>query len=135
MADELTARSGKNAWVIGDRTLPQSTYFEHISRLRKAGSDFFLLLIKYTLGKDFADMQCGLKGFIKVADEIVLHKSRINFFAFDFECLYIAGKSKIDDYKIPVHLRNQAASTVWINRDGWKLLKDVLKIIFCNKYD
>ena len=135
MADKLKSQSGKKTWVIGDRTLPQSTYFEHISRLRKAGSDFFLLLIKYTLGRNFADTQCGLKGFTREAGQIVLNKSRINRFAFDFECLYIASHNKVNFHKIPVNLRNQASSTVRIYRDGWKLLTDIFKIVLWYKYD
>lgn len=135
IADALGANVNKKVWAIGDRTLPGSTYFEHISTLRKAGSDFFLLIIKHTLGKEFADTQCGLKGFTRDAGEMVLSKSYVNRFAFDFECLFIARHHKIEIIKFPVNLRNQSDSTVSIFRDGWKVLKDVFKIIFWHNYD
>ena len=93
------------------------------------------MIIKHTLGKDFADTQCGLKGFTREAGEMVLSKSFVNRFAFDFECLFIARHHKIDIIKVPVNLRNQSASTVSIFRDGWKALKDVFKIIFLHNYD
>lgn len=135
MANRLHQNTKKALWVIGDRTLPGSVYFDHIPWIRKAGSNFFLLIIKLTLGQGFEDTQCGLKGFTRVAGDMVLVKSAINRFAFDFECLYIANYLKIKVIKIPVVLRNQSASTVRIYRDGVKLLKDVLKVIFFYKYD
>lgn len=134
MAGTLEANSHRNVWVIGDRTLPDSKYFEHTLALRKAGSNLLLLIIKHTLGKDFADTQCGLKGFTRGAGECVFSKSLVNRFAFDFECLYIARQKKIDVLKIPVSLRNQSPSTVRLYRDGMRLLKDVLKILFWYRY-
>lgn len=122
-------------WVIGDRTLPESFYYGHISRIRKWGSNFFLLIIKHTLGKDFADTQCGLKGFTRIAGDRVFSKSKVNRFAFDYECLFIARRLRIKVIKMPVKLRNQSESTVKIYRDGIKLLKDILKVIFVYKYE
>ena len=135
MTNTLKEKIEDNVWVIGDRTLPGSIYFDNIPWLRKAGSDLFLIIIKYTLGTQFADTQCGLKGFTRKAGELVFTKSQIDRFAFDFESLFIARKLKLPVYKIPVQLRNQSPSTVRVFRDGMKLLKDVLKVILINKYD
>lgn len=135
MFETLQKNKEENIWVIGDRTLPGSVYFNNIPVLRKMGSDFFLMIIKHTLGDKFADTQCGLKGFTRNAGEIIFARSKINRFAFDFECLFIARKYKMNVVKIPVVLRNQSPSTVRVVRDGFKLLKDVLKVIFINKYD
>lgn len=135
MFETLQQYQHQNIWVIGDRTLPGSVYFENISWLRKAGSDLFLLIIKHTLGERFADTQCGLKGFTKKGGEMVFAQSKINRFAFDFECLFIAGKLDLKVIEIPVILRNQSPSTVRLVRDGSALLKDVLKVIFINRYD
>lgn len=135
MANVLHANAAKQLCVIGDRTLPGSSYYEQISTTRKLGSNFFLLVIKHTLGKDFADTQCGLKGFTRTAAEAIFKRSHINRFAFDFECLFISRHLKIDVEKIAVTLRNQSPSTVRIYSDGLKLLKDIFKIIFYYKYD
>lgn len=135
MVNTLYSNKEKALWVIGDRSLPGSVYFDHIPLIRKAGSNFFLLIIKLTLGTGFEDTQCGLKGFTRKAGEEVFEKSVVNRFAFDFECLYIANHLKIKVIKTPVVLRNQSASTVRVYRDGVKLLKDVIKVVFFYKYD
>jgi dolichyl-phosphate beta-glucosyltransferase len=135
MVETLKANAGKSICVIGDRTLPGSVYFDDISRVRKAGSDCFLKIIKVTLGKEFADTQCGLKGFTRNAAQLIFPRSVVNRFAFDFECLYIAKQLNLEVIKIPVLLRNQSHSTVNVIRDGWKLMQDVLKVIAVNKYD
>lgn len=135
MLHSLQQQQSSNIWVIGDRTLPSSAYFDHIPFIRKLGSDFFLLIIKYTLGPSFSDTQCGLKGFTRSAGQLVLERSKINRFAFDFECLYIARHHQLPVIKIPVSLRNQSKSTVRIVRDGLKLLKDAARVIIFNKYD
>lgn len=135
MYDLLQSNASDNVWVIGDRTLPGSTYFDHISPSRKAGSNLFLFIIKHTLGKNFADTQCGLKGFTRQAGKSVFMRSKIDRFAFDFESLYIASKLRMIVHKIPVHLRNQSPSSVRIYRDGWKVLTDVFKVICCHTYE
>jgi dolichyl-phosphate beta-glucosyltransferase len=135
VADTLKASQPKEMWVIGDRTLPASKYYSHIPRVRKLGSDFFLFVIKHTLGKNYADTQCGLKGFTRKAGELVFNKSHVNRFAFDFECLYIARHLNLPIEKVPVELRNQSPSTVRIYRDGLKLLKDIFYILARYKYD
>jgi dolichyl-phosphate beta-glucosyltransferase len=135
VADTLAAHQPKELWVIGDRTLPGSRYYSHIPAIRKLGSDFFLFVIKHTLGRNYADTQCGLKGFTKQAGELVLKKSHVNRFAFDFECLYIARHLGLHIEKVPVILRNQSPSTVKVYRDGMKLLKDIFYILTRYNYD
>lgn len=128
-------KAKQNIWVIGDRTLSESVYFEKISWVRKTGSDIFLKIIKWTLGKKIADTQCGLKGFTRESGGLVLNKSFVNRFAFDYECLFIAKQKNIKIKKVPVALRNQSKSSVNVFRDGIKLFIDVFYINFINKYD
>lgn len=132
---EELIKANKNTWVIGDRTLPESEYFEKTSWVRKIGSDIFLRIIKWTLGNSIADTQCGLKGFTRESGGLVLNKSFVNRFAFDYECLFIAKQKNIKIKKVPVALRNQSKSSVNVFRDGIKLFIDVFYINFINKYD
>jgi dolichyl-phosphate beta-glucosyltransferase len=128
-------RSNSETWVIGDRTLPNSQYFEKTTWFRKIGSQVLLVINQITLGNEIADTQCGLKGFTRSSGQRIFSVSKINRFAFDYECLFIAKKLKIQIIKMPVVLRNKAKSSVNIFRDGLKLLADVFSIIFIHKYD
>lgn len=116
--------------VIGDRTLPQSDYFSHISCKRFWASRFFSFLTEKLLTRNFCDTQCGLKGFnAKTAIEI-FSSIKINGYAFDAELIYFAMKKNYSIKKIPVNFRNSEGSGAGIFRDGIKMFFDVLRIKF-----
>lgn len=114
--------------VIGDRTLPGSSYFTEISRSRKIGSTIFSFIVgRFVAGGHF-DTQCGMKGFrASVADDL-FSVGKVNGFAFDVELLYISLKRNYDIKRLPVVLRCQEGSSVSVLIHGMGMLIDLYKI-------
>ncbi len=114
--------------VIGDRTLPGSSYFTEISRLRKIGSNIFSFIVgRFVAGGHF-DTQCGMKGFRAFVANDLFSVSKVNGFAFDVELLYISLKRNYDIKRLPVVLRCQEGSSVSVLRHGIGMLFDLYKI-------
>jgi dolichyl-phosphate beta-glucosyltransferase len=116
------------AIVIGDRTLPGSSYFSEISKTRKNSSSFFKFLVGRFVTTGMFDTQCGIKGFRAEVAEDIFSVQKINGFAFDVELLYIALKRNYDIKRLPVKLRTNEASTISLAREGFNMVSDILKI-------
>lgn len=114
--------------VIGDRTLPNSTYFTEIPFARKIGSNVFTFFVGRFVTTGMFDTQCGMKGFRKETAEKLFPISSINGFAFDVELIYIALKKNIDIKKLYVNLRNQESSSVRLLKHSPNMLIDLFRI-------
>jgi dolichyl-phosphate beta-glucosyltransferase len=114
--------------VIGDRTLPGSSYFAEVSGLRKFGSNILSFIVgRFVAGGHF-DTQCGMKGFRGEVARDLFSVGRINGFAFDVELLYISLKRNYDIKRLPVVLRCQEGSTVSVVRHGLGMVMDLFRI-------
>jgi len=114
--------------VVGDRTLPDSTYGLDVGWQRSLGSRVFSELFGRLVTGGFFDTQCGLKGFRGDVAELLFPRCSLDRFAFDVELIYIALKHRLDIKRIPVQLRNNETSTVRLHRDGFRMARDVLRI-------
>ena len=114
--------------VIGDRTLPGSSYFTEIPFSRKIGSAIFTFIVGRFVTSGMFDTQCGMKGFRKKTAEKIFSLSMINGFAFDVELIYIALKNKWAIKRLPVKLRNQEGSSVNLLKHSPEMLMDLFKI-------
>ncbi|MFC2101089.1 glycosyltransferase [Bacteroidota bacterium] len=114
--------------VVGDRTLPESEYFDEISRNRKIGSAIFTFIVGRFITTGLFDTQCGLKGFRAAIAEDLFSVGRINGFAFDVEVLYIALKRNYDIKRLPVRLRSNESSTVKVFSHGIRMVMDLFRI-------
>lgn len=116
------------AVVIGDRTLPGSSYFTEISAIRKFGSTIFSFIVgRFVAGGHF-DTQCGMKGFRADVAKDLFSVTQINGFAFDVELLYVSLKRNYDIKRLPVVLRCQEGSSVSVVWHGIGMLFDLFKI-------
>lgn len=114
--------------IIGDRSLPESIYFNEITLLRRIGSAIFTFIIGRFVTTGMSDTQCGFKGFNKnIAMDLFSH-SVINGFSFDVEIIYISLKRNYDIKKIPVQLRNNESSSVRLISHGFMMLKELIHI-------
>lgn len=112
--------------VIGDRTLPESSYLSEIPFSRKLGSVFFTFIVGRFVTSGLNDTQCGIKGFkAKVADDL-FSVSTINGFAFDVELLYVALKRNYDIKRLPVKLRNNDETSVSLIKHAPGMLRDIV---------
>lgn len=114
--------------VIGDRGLPESKYFNEISKKRKLGSNIFTFFVGRFVTTGIPDTQCGLKGFKAKVAEDIFSKACINGFAFDVEAIYIALKRNYDIKRLPVVLRSTEGSSVSLLKHSLGMLRDLLKI-------
>lgn len=117
--------------AVGDRTLPASDYFDHMSAARRFASRLFSRLIVLIFGKGFGDTQCGLKGFSKDTGRRLFELSKVNGFAFDVELFRSAKSEKIEITPFPVQIRpknSQGKSSVRLMKHGSRMFIDLWKI-------
>jgi dolichyl-phosphate beta-glucosyltransferase len=114
--------------VIGDRTLPASSYHELQSWTRRAASRLFSSFVGRLVTGGFFDTQCGLKAMRGDVANILLPLIRTERFAFDVELVYLALKFRLDIKRVPVRLEENQASSVRVVRDGFAALRDVLRM-------
>lgn len=111
--------------VVGDRTLPGSSYSAHIGWPRRVASGFASFLIGRLVTGGFFDSQCGLKGVRGDVADALFPLLRIDRFAFDVEVIYIALKHRLDIKRIPVQLRRNATTSVRVVRDSIRSMTDL----------
>ncbi len=86
--------------IIGDRTLPASSYAE-APFIRSAGSKILSFLVSNYVTPGFYDTQCGVKGFKRNVAQDIFSQLTISGFSFDVEVIFIAVKKKYTIIKIP----------------------------------
>lgn len=121
----ITAR-GFHA-VIGDRTLPGSTY-EHAGWLRNVVSELASFLFRALVTGGIYDTQCGMKAVRGDIAREVFSVARINGFAMDVELIYLLLKNRLDIKRMRVRLRNSAPSSVRVVRDTYRAMRDIARL-------
>lgn len=114
--------------VLGDRTLPQSSYRLHLSWKRRLASRVFSEFVGTLVTGGFFDTQCGFKGFRGDVADALFPLTRVDRFAFDVELIYLALKHSLECKRIPVRLRHNAGSSMRLVRDSARMFVDVLRI-------
>ncbi len=130
--DEMVNVLQNNKIVIGDRTLPSSSYPKEISLYRKWGSNLLSCLINWFYVRGIRDSQCGIKGFRAETGKAIFNKVSLNGFAFDVEVLVIARKNKYDIMRTPVHVYAQPTTSVRVMKDGLGMLISLIRIAINN---
>lgn len=113
--------------VIGDRTLPGSTYAS-TGLLRTAISGLASLSFRTLVTGGIYDTQCGFKIFRGDVGREVFRLSRIKGFAIDVEIIALLLKYRLDIKRIPVRLERNAPSSVRVVRDSVKAFEDIVAI-------
>jgi len=114
--------------VVGDRTLPGSSYAADVDAPRRVMSGMGSFLIGRVVTGGFFDTQCGLKGLRGDIADALFPLIRIDRFAFDIELVYIALKHRLDIKRVPVQLRRNTSTSVRVVRDSIRSLIDLGKI-------
>ena len=113
--------------VIGDRTLPGSSYAS-TGLLRTAVSEFASFSFRTLVTGGIYDTQCGFKFFRGDVGREVFRLSRIRGFAIDVELIYLLLKYRLDIKRIPVRLERNAPSSVRVVRDSATAFRDIATI-------
>jgi len=113
--------------VIGDRTLPGSSYNDAGTR-RAVLSQLASFTFRTLVTGGIYDTQCGFKVFRGDVAEDVFRLTRIDGFAIDVEVIYLLLKYRLDIKRIPVRLINNGRSSVHVLRDSARATRDVASI-------
>lgn len=114
--------------VVGDRTLPESSYASEVGWPRRVMSGVGSFLIGRIVTGGFFDTQCGLKGVRGDVADAMFPLLHIHRFTFDVELVYIALKHRLDIKRIPVQLRRNTTSSVRVVQDSIRSLVDLMTI-------
>ena len=121
-------RDGGFHLVIGDRSLPGSSYHQATSWARRIASSVFTEFVGRIVTGGFFDTQCGLKAVRGDVADVLFPLLRVDRFAFDVELVYVALKHRLDIKRIPVQLVHNETSSVRLLRDSARGAIDVCRI-------
>lgn len=119
---------------IGSRGLKDSKIIIRQPIYRRTMGKIFNLTVRLLLIKKIRDTQCGFKCFKKEVAREIFNQTKINGFCFDVEVLYIAQRKGYRIKEIPVKWYDFPDSKVGIFKDSLKMLIEIFKIKFINKY-
>ena len=112
--------------VIGDRLHPESVCEVEVGPLRRLSSAVYTFLVNHLLGLDYADTQCGYKGYRAAAAAFLYGRLRVTSFAFDAELLMRAQAAGYRVRRQPLRLQHDEDSSVRLSRHAPRMLADVL---------
>src|SRR4029077_6628605 len=129
-ADKLLAALREQGYdaAIGSRALDRSLIEVHQSVIREQAGIFFNRLVRWILGIEFSDTQCGFKAFRRERARIIFEQQRIERFGFDPEILFLAKRNGLRVAEIPVRWSHDAATKVSVVADGMRMLLELLVI-------
>lgn len=113
--------------VVGDRTLPGSTY-DPAGPLRRVISEVASFAFRTLVTGGIYDTQCGFKAFRGDVAAELFRVARIDGFAIDVELIYLVLKHRLDLKRIPVRLQRNAPSSVHVIRDSARTFRDIATI-------
>lgn len=114
--------------VVGSRQHAETQTIVGSGRLRDLAGRLFNLTTGLVLSRRFADTQCGLKGFHHDAAARIFGLARVDGFAFDVELLWLAAHLDLSVDEVPVELANAAGSTVRLNIDPIRMVRDLWRV-------
>ncbi len=114
--------------VIGDRLHPESDAAVEVGALRKLSSIVYTWLVRHALGLDFADTQCGYKGYRADIARALYGALEVTSFAFDAELLLRAKRAGYQIRRQPVRLVHDKESSVSLLRHAPAMLWDVARL-------
>ena len=114
--------------VIGDRLLPESRCETDVSGARRLSSVVFTFLVQRWVGLDFADTQCGYKGYRAPVARALFTPLELTSFAFEVEILLRARKAGYQIRRQPLRLVHNEDSSVRLSRHAPRMFLDTLRI-------
>ncbi len=112
--------------VTGSRYVPGAKVQRTLSRLIL--SKVYNYLLRFVLGLDVADSQCGFKGIRREVAQRVLPHVKDQWWFFDTEMLYVAKKMGYAVREIPVEWYEQDETSVQLVRVSLDYIKNILRL-------
>ncbi|MDD3088330.1 MAG: glycosyltransferase family 2 protein [Candidatus Omnitrophica bacterium] len=127
--DKLISAMGAGAHIaIGSRAVDGSQVEVKQPFFRQTMGKVFNRIVRFILGENIHDTQCGFKAFGKTEAKELFRDMFIPGFAFDAELLYLARKRGLKVSEIGVVWQNSPVSKVRPVMSSLEMLRDVIKI-------
>jgi len=124
--------------AIGSRWLRAETQTQRQPLHRQLFGRIFNLILRITLGLQFADTQCGFKAFKQSAVQAIFPLQKIERWGFDPEILFLARKLKFKVTEVPVAWGHDGRTRINPLIDGSRMVMEMLRIRWYDltgKYD
>jgi glycosyltransferase involved in cell wall biosynthesis len=114
--------------AIGSRWLRAETQTQRQPLLRQLLGRVFNLMLRITLGLQFADTQCGFKAFKQGAVQAIFPRQRIERWGFDPEILFLARKLKFTVKEVPVAWGHSGGTRINPLVDGFRMFTEMVRV-------
>jgi dolichyl-phosphate beta-glucosyltransferase len=114
--------------AIGSRWLRAELQTQRQPLHRQLFGRIFNLLLRITLGLQFADTQCGFKAFKRAAAQAIFPWQKIERWGFDPEILFLARKFDFKVEEVPVHWGHSGGARINPLIDGARMFQEMLRI-------
>jgi dolichyl-phosphate beta-glucosyltransferase len=124
--------------AIGSRWLRAETQTQRQPFYRQVFGRVFNLMLRLSLGLQFADTQCGFKAFKRAAVEAIFPLQKIERWGFDPEILFLARKFGFKVKEVPVAWGHSGETRIHPLVDGSRMFAEMLHIRWFDltgKYD
>ena len=115
--------------VVGSRRHTETNTLVQARRLREIGGRVINRFTHAVLLGHHRDTQCGLKAFRSDVARLIFTKTRIDGFAFDVEVFHLAERYRLSLREVPVAVENSSRSTVHVVSDGFRLVRDLVRVL------
>ena len=114
--------------AIGSRAVDRSLIEVHQSVIREQAGIFFNRMVRWIMGIEFSDTQCGFKAFRRERARIIFEQQRVERFGFDPEILFLAKRNGLRVAEVPVRWSHDSATKVNVAADGIRMFLELLLI-------
>jgi glycosyltransferase involved in cell wall biosynthesis len=114
--------------AIGSRWLRAETQTQRQPFHRQVMGRIFNLLLRITLGLNFADTQCGFKAFKRKAVDAIFPLQKIERWGFDPEILFLARKFGFTVQEVAVAWGHSGGTRIHPLVDGSRMFLEMLRI-------
>ena len=114
--------------AIGSRAVDRSLIEVHQSPIREQAGICFNRMVRWIMGIDFSDTQCGFKAFRRERSRIIFEQQRVERFGFDPEVLFLAKRNGLRVAEVPVRWSHDSATKVNVLSDGVRMLFELLLV-------
>jgi len=114
--------------AIGSRWLRTELQTQRQPLHRQLFGRIFNLLLRITLGLQFADTQCGFKAFKQSAAKAIFPLQKIERWGFDPEILFLARKFGFKVQEVPVRWGHSGGARINPLVDGARMFQEMLRI-------
>jgi glycosyltransferase involved in cell wall biosynthesis len=129
-ADKLIAALREQAFdgAIGSRALNRNLIEIHQSAIREQAGILFNYFVRWIMGINFSDTQCGFKAFRMDRARVIFEQQHMEGFGFDPEILFLAKRHNLRVTEVPVRWSHDSATKVHVLPDGVRMLFELLVI-------